>query len=809
MGKTVAVAQWAESAAAGGFDVRWLDTPPIAEGNGGESRFWSALLDLLGGPTTRGDGTKAAVVKRVRALREPTVIVIDGYERSTSRRLDLELAGLLDLSGSLHLIVLSRSFSGLDSPIVTSSTTVRIIRAADLAFTAAESQEFASLSGLSRPDAVEALHELVRGWPIAVRIAVRELGSGGDRGALQSQLDKIIAHELETITDSDAQRIVLLVALCPAIDIRLVASMLKIPFTDTAAAVRRLEELGILHRTWQADVTRVHCHPGFVPALRARAVEAFGEERTRFFQHRAALNLGRHDPEKAVQLLLRLGEFDEAAIMIARHFLAVVTGHGDLLPLLRQIPLAQLRGHAVLVGARLLLEGQDPQTSAREIDLLHGLLREAAREGVHHEDPELRITALAMLTVAERMRGSGAAALRLAADLEQRLEENARLGVFVLERSLSYLYAVVAATGMLGGDLGMAERGYTRSCEIATARLDVAEQVRGLTGLSLVAALRGEYALAEQRLAEVEALKQSTGAQNPHMSWANVLAVRMLIDLERGDAAAVRGSLDVLGAARLRSEYFPLFVTIEAALVRLERGPVEALAELRRGAAEADGAFQPPIFSRALVTSSAVELHSCAGDFATAERLLVDELPDRFLSEPVLRARIMLLSGRRKEAIRLLERAPWETFTPKLEIDAGLILAVAHWQEGDREAALEHFELAAALILRHRNSLPLTFVPYLQLCELSAASGGALDAVLERLPETLRCQPHEPLTRSERRTLEAVATMGGTIAQIAEGMFVTPNTVKFHLRSIYRKLEVANREEAVAKARRVGLVEGA
>lgn len=61
-----------------------------------------------------------------------------------------------------------------------------------------------------------------------------------------------------------------------------------------------------------------------------------------------------------------------------------------------------------------------------------------------------------------------------------------------------------------------------------------------------------------------------------------------------------------------------------------------------------------------------------------------------------------------------------------------------------------------------------------------------------------------PLTRRERVVL-AELDEDTTLEQIATRLFVTRNTVKSQVRSVYRKLGVSTRAEAVAAARAIGL----
>jgi LuxR family maltose regulon positive regulatory protein len=63
----------------------------------------------------------------------------------------------------------------------------------------------------------------------------------------------------------------------------------------------------------------------------------------------------------------------------------------------------------------------------------------------------------------------------------------------------------------------------------------------------------------------------------------------------------------------------------------------------------------------------------------------------------------------------------------------------------------------------------------------------------------------EPLTNRERSVLLLLPTMMSNV-EIADELFVSVNTVKVHLKSLYRKLGVNNRRQAVLRARELGVM---
>lgn len=89
------------------------------------------------------------------------------------------------------------------------------------------------------------------------------------------------------------------------------------------------------------------------------------------------------------------------------------------------------------------------------------------------------------------------------------------------------------------------------------------------------------------------------------------------------------------------------------------------------------------------------------------------------------------------------------------------------------------------------------------------AGSGALSP--EVIPQVIQAasgqarQPAPSLSRREQEVLQALAG-GATTAEIAAELAISQNTVKTHVRRTLRKLDAANRTEAVARAVSLGLI---
>jgi LuxR family maltose regulon positive regulatory protein len=112
-------------------------------------------------------------------------------------------------------------------------------------------------------------------------------------------------------------------------------------------------------------------------------------------------------------------------------------------------------------------------------------------------------------------------------------------------------------------------------------------------------------------------------------------------------------------------------------------------------------------------------------------------------------------------------------------------------------AALRFFFTATLAGLHAPQSVDRVFVE-----QLLRASGADLSRT--RAPTVSR--PLEPLTDQEKRILIFLAK-GVSNKEMASRLFVSENTVKFHLKHIYSKLAVTSRLHAIAIARDLGLIE--
>ena len=132
--------------------------------------------------------------------------------------------------------------------------------------------------------------------------------------------------------------------------------------------------------------------------------------------------------------------------------------------------------------------------------------------------------------------------------------------------------------------------------------------------------------------------------------------------------------------------------------------------------------------------------------------------------------------------------------------DAGRVPERAPGTAGpDRVLFLALIRLAPELLDRHAQHGPADAALICEAADLLGEVGRPTS------PSREPARPGEPLTRSEIRVLRYLPTHLSA-REIASELYLSANTVKTHLRHLYRKLGAHSRHEAVQRARAIGLL---
>ncbi|HYA52649.1 MAG TPA: LuxR C-terminal-related transcriptional regulator, partial [Streptosporangiaceae bacterium] len=285
------------------------------------------------------------------------------------------------------------------------------------------------------------------------------------------------------------------------------------------------------------------------------------------------------------------------------------------------------------------------------------------------------------------------------------------------------------------------------------------------------------------------------------------------VALERRDLdTAERLTERALSITEGRRPLFEFLILLDRARIWAGRGQArEALASVEAARLALAGTA-PALLARADELDALLRLS--LGDLRSPAELAGGLPPAR---RSMLLARIALAAGDHHAAQEHLRSPPPGEPTPRRELERQLLLAAAAIGRGDPAAAgILGGALHTARQAGFLNTV-VTSAPQVTSCLVEHAAhagpdpfmGQLIAAALEvralrppaaRSPRALA----EPLTPAEVRILKLLPT--STYLQMAATLYVSRNTVKTHLRSVYQKLGVASRSEAIERAVDLGLL---
>jgi len=257
--------------------------------------------------------------------------------------------------------------------------------------------------------------------------------------------------------------------------------------------------------------------------------------------------------------------------------------------------------------------------------------------------------------------------------------------------------------------------------------------------------------------------------------------------------------------------------SLVAARQSLAEGRGKAALEL---AGRARTGWSPPAWLEHQMLLLESWAYTATTDFEQGVETAMRAGPESSLGATVALAHALLSSGDRPGAAQALAAAPAGNDEPiGTRLVTWLVDAQLSYANGDHVRGRRSLEHALRLGEPELFRLPFTLArdwlrpvlhrdpelaqQYRRLLEPDLVRPGWMEA--RQRPGQPAPMIVEPLSVREREVLEHVSAMEST-AEIATEMYISVNTVKTHLKSIYRKLAVTHRGEAVRRARKLGLL---
>ncbi|WP_127549974.1 LuxR C-terminal-related transcriptional regulator [Actinoplanes sp. OR16] len=809
-GKSVLLSSWARSRSAS--LTSWLycdeaDTDPV--------RFWTGFVqsiqavvpafgatatDLLGAGRGVFADIVASIANDARWLPAGFAVIVDDFHEAEPA-VARDMADLVALwpHETARLVLSSRGDPQVRLTRLRLAGDLCELRDRDLSFTFRECGALLARFGVDLPLAdLALLHQRSEGWAAALQMtapALRRCVSAREVArALDVRGQEIAEYFLAEVLDEqhpDLARFML------------ETSVLGELTEEDCAAVTVRHDAGAMLR----DIGKAHLF--LVP---------LDDEGTRFRYHRLVRDvlhaeLRRRDRAKERLLQLRAAQWFEAsgdARRAARHFLAARDAEHALTLLHDRVVSDFVRDPALagplepgLIDTSLLDKAPD-RGVALALDLL--LSGDVVRGGAYLDQAASGGPGDMVLDLR----------LGLARSIHQMLTghaEEARARVTAL-RELSH---GVPAAGDWSGALSLTllrilaclrdHESVDREAAVAMSQPGLAEPARAVMVPGLLALAR----LGEGRLIEAAAAADSAELEARRLGIAeHVFAVDHLraqagLALERRDLVRAQELTQrVLSISAGHSPVLEYEAGLDRAAILLSEGLVhEALAgvDTARDVLSGPG---PSMLARA----AEIEAHArlVLGDAYAATRLAGELAP---VARDLLLAKVALASGDLGRVAGLLDGL--SGLDPRQALVRDLLRAAAAVERGD--PATESI-LAGALVAARRGGFRNTVVitapqvtsflverampfegdPYQE--DLVAAALAVRSTALHAMRPEEVTVVH--LTKAERRVLNLLPTH--TYRQIAAALFVSPHTVKSHLRSVYRKLGAESRAQALQRA---------
>ena len=779
----------------------------------------------------------SAIINRLAQERRPAVLILDDLHHAESAEALDFLQSLIRLAPrDCHFVIASRDYPRIGQVILAAEGQLLEFTAEDLKFSSIEAEQM-----LARADGVPLGEEDVRrlverteGWPIALQLTLLSLKRGVDHrsfvggvGGSGSELAGYLSEQVLRSLPEEMQEVVLRTALLDRVTSE--ALNLICERRDGGLLLERLEQQGVLLTPLSPARDAYRYHQLFAEHLRAHlARRDVGQYRD---LHRTLAHwfAGRGDVADAISHAMHADDGALVATILeaAGGWRLIPQGQIGLIErALADLDPAEVAARPMLVLARLYLDvkrghmdaarraydrlvsrSEQAETSPdlwTEIRVVGDILAEYENQPMRLEDLLAREALLRTLPVDDHL---------ILANVNESLGAKYLEGGW-LERAMEPTLAARSHYQALGSPYSelftrfheariRASQGRLKDAAgvLATARIDIEAHVGARSDLAAnCAALEAELLFEQDKATEASAL----------LSWA-------LPHMEQSD-----GWVDVYAAA--------YFTAARIAAVAGDAPAVRSLLERARGVAQRRRLRQLDLLTGLCELDLALVDGASPGEArALARTIGLDALADSMAEEsPVYRpvavaaalcrVRIALLCGACHTALDELDalgRWAREHGAGRLLIDVNLLKSHGHRMTGEAALAQGRFDEAVGMAMFQGVVRPFLAA--------RAQVQPALDDALAASPDRFRAQFLKGLSRAMGTPRVAAAapdalndaetailrhlSQGYSNKEIARLIGMSPDTVKYRLKAVFRKIGVSKRQDAVRVSGERGLID--
>jgi len=829
-GKTTLITSWLNSLAESTRTI-WLS---LEKSDNEPARFLSYLaaawnrisdfeleniLELLDAPQLPPfQNILDEVINTLAGLEEPAILVLDDYHIIKNPLIHEMLEYFLEHQPrQIHLVIITRSDPPISLARLRARGQMTEVRASDLRFTEEEASHFFSQSMqlvLEKEDIIS-LEMRTEGWAVGLQLAALALKNLPDpkdfvetfRGSHRYVLD-YLAEEIIRQQRDDVRKFLIQTSILDRFNAESCEAVTG--HSDSQALLSELEQVNLFLIPLDDDRVWYRYHHLFADFLRTE----LSKTETEKLYKKAALWHEQSDLlSEAVQYAIASGDLEFLADVIDRGLKKDTVWSGGNLTLyanwLETLPQQAFQSRPALslnASHILYLLGRF-DLAEKQIDLAEQTL-DTSLPSSPEKEKMLALASLYRGAIAS-VRGDTQQAIEKITFAQERIPQDQHL-----QHARGYFSLGMAHE--ISGQTELAAQNYLRASDESQSAGVLSLAIHSLGAAAQVQINQGQLSRAEQTC--LQAIQMAGGKRLPPLGLAEIILGSIALErndltaadefLQNGIALSRRGGvmddliLGLLHLSRLHAyqgRVSNAFETAQELNTIIQSFGVERMSMLA-------AAY---IASLQLLTGQEGTAAQWAMDYQTIRDGQSHEFADLTL------VRVLLKEGERKNITSILDtllKQGQARGQVRTGIESMILMALFHRAEKDIPAAVDWLSQALGLaapegfirIFLDEGEALLDLLPKARQAapELVDAIFSSLQAESDSHPSPLDQLP-DPLSEQELRVLGLVVA-GKTNQEIADELFISVGTAKWHVHNILQKLGASNRSQATARARELG-----